>query len=253
MTRHEDRGHRGVEEKSDTRSRMSADTEAASSPVERIEILELEILGIVAAGIGGKELSPEDIYRAMNTEDRDTYDLEVTGLRKSGILQELRSSSAAQQMARVRRVPKGKIPRFRVVSQTGKAAVAQPQAALKASSLIRRELFPEETGIFVGNLGNETTERDLRGVFQRFGTVRKIITGFDKRPGSAARYAVVWLESADAAQKAIDALYGFKLDNRELVLNRFRAKSQPMRRNPSRVPAFVSRVQSHRRNFREQT
>jgi ATP-dependent DNA helicase RecG len=183
---------------------------------------------IVVAGIGGKELSPEGIYRAMNTNDRDTYDLEVTRLRKSGILQEIRSSSAAQQMARARRVPKGKVPRFRVVSQSVKAA--QPEATLKASSLIRRELFPEETGVFVGNLGNETTEHDLRSVFQRFGTVRKIITGFDKRPGSGARYAVVWLETAEAAQKAIDALYGFKVNNRELVLKRFRARSQPMRR-----------------------
>lgn len=200
---------------------------------------------IVAGGIGGKELSPEDIYRAMNTEDRDTYDLEVTGLRKSGILQEIRSSSAAQQMARSRRVPKGKVPRFRVVSQTAKTGSAQPEAALKTSSLIRRELFPEETGVFVGNLGNETSDHDLRGVFQRFGTVRKIIFG----TGSAGRYAVVWLENAEAASKAIDALYGFKINNRELVLNRFRAKSERTRRYSSRMPAFVGRTQSRHRNF----
>ena len=204
---------------------------------------------IVVAGIDGKELSPEGIYRAMNTTDRDTYDLEVTGLRKSGILQEIRSSGAAQQMARSKRIEKGKIPRFRISSQTAKAGSAQSDTALKASSLIRRELYPEETGVFVGNLGNEPTELDLRGVFQRFGTVRKIITGFDKRPGSAGRYAVIWLESAEAASKAIDALYGFRLNNRELVLNRFRAKSQPLKRPASRTSSFVRRDEPRRRNF----
>jgi ATP-dependent DNA helicase RecG len=55
---------------------------------------------IVVAGIDSKELSPQDIYRAMNTTDRDTYDFEVTGLRNSGILEEIRSGSAAQQLAR---------------------------------------------------------------------------------------------------------------------------------------------------------
>ena len=69
---------------------------------------------IVVAGMDGKELSPNDIYAAMNTEDRDTYDLEVTGLRKSEILTEIRSTAAAQQMSRSRRIPKSKIPRFRV-------------------------------------------------------------------------------------------------------------------------------------------
>jgi ATP-dependent DNA helicase RecG len=188
---------------------------------------------IVVAGIDGKELSSEGIYRAMNTNDRDTYDLEVTGLRKSRVLHEIRSGSAAQQMARSKRIPKEKVPRFRVSSQASKVGTVQAEKELKTSSFIRRELFPEETGIFVGNLSNEATEADLRGVFQRFGNVRKIITGFDKRPRSAGRYAVVWLESAAVASKAIDALYGFRLKDREIVINRFRAKSQSSSRHPS--------------------
>ncbi|MCY7359183.1 MAG: putative DNA binding domain-containing protein [Rudanella sp.] len=36
---------------------------------------------IVLLGIEGKHLSPKDIHEAMNTKDRNTYDLEVTGLR----------------------------------------------------------------------------------------------------------------------------------------------------------------------------
>jgi ATP-dependent DNA helicase RecG len=69
---------------------------------------------IVVAGMDGKELSPDNIFRAMNAEDRDTYDFEITGLRKSGVLDEIRSSPAAQQLAKNRRIAKSKIARFKV-------------------------------------------------------------------------------------------------------------------------------------------
>src|SRR5216684_1638079 len=103
----------------------------------------------------------------MNTTDRDTYDFEVTGLRNSGILEEIRSGSAAQQLARQRRVDKSVIPRFRVShSPSGKTefhTTGRPVTAV----LPRRELFPEETGIFVGDLAPPTSEAELRSIFQR--------------------------------------------------------------------------------------
>ena len=181
---------------------------------------------IVVAGIDGKELSPDDIYRAMNTEDRDTYDFEVTGLRKSNILNEIRSSTAAQQMSRNRRLPKSSIPRFRVCQpaqlKAGSPAAVNPNPASVIGP--RRELYPEETGVFISNLDPSTTDPELIAIFQRFGKVRKVIMNWDKRPGIASKYAVLWLESADQANKAIDALYGFKLKSRELQVQRFRAK-----------------------------
>lgn len=188
---------------------------------------------IVVAGINGKELSPDDIYRAMNTEDRDTYDLEVTGLRKAAILAEIRSSPAAQQLSRSQRLPKSKIPRFKVVQPSSQqpAVSAKLQPEVKAHSgrdgLIRpqRELYPEETGVFIGNLEPTTVESELKSIFQRFGTVRKINLNWDKRPGVSSRYAVLWLETAEAARAAVDTMYGFVLNGRDLQVQPFRAKS----------------------------
>jgi ATP-dependent DNA helicase RecG len=71
---------------------------------------------IVVAGIEGRELSPEDIYRAMNTRDRNTYDREVTVLRTKGLLKEIRTNPDATQIARASGRPKGSIPRFQVVT-----------------------------------------------------------------------------------------------------------------------------------------
>jgi ATP-dependent DNA helicase RecG len=180
---------------------------------------------IVVAGIDGKELSPEDVYRAMNTEDRDTYDLEVTGLRKSNLLAEIRSTAAAGQMSKQRRVPKASIPRFKV-RQPG---LTKPEAVSGKKTPVsmvgpERELYPEETGVFIGNLDPSTKEEELSAILQRFGRVRKVVMNPDKRPGIPSKYAIVWLESADQANKAIDVLYGFKLKGQELLVQRFRAK-----------------------------
>jgi ATP-dependent DNA helicase RecG len=181
---------------------------------------------IVVAGMDGKELSPEDIYRAMNTEDRDTYDLEVTGLRKFGILQAIRSSAAAQQMSKNRRVPKSKVPRFKVCQPVAPKAEVSSGLLTRAIVEPRGELYPEETGVFVGNLEPSTIEEELRSIFRRFGNVRKVISNWDKRPGVPSKNAVLWLDSADGARAAVETLYGFKLRGRDLQVQPFRAKRQ---------------------------
>src|SRR5664280_71300 len=179
---------------------------------------------IVVAGIDGKELSPDAIYRAMNTTDRDTYDFEVTGLRKSGILEEIRSGTSAQQIARQRHVDKGTIARFRVCQPSSPSAQHQQLESRSVTTLAGRELFPEETGIFVGDLPPGISESDLRPVFQRFGKVRKVILRRNTKPDNGRYYAVVWLESLAEVDRALDGLYGFKLNNTELFISRFRAK-----------------------------
>jgi ATP-dependent DNA helicase RecG len=191
---------------------------------------------IVAAGIDGKELSPKDIYRAMNTEDRDTYDLQVTGLRQANILTEIRSSVAAQHMSRQKRVPKATIPRFRVPN----APPAQQELpAIGKQSPPERELYPEETGVFIGNLDAATTKEEIRSLLQRFGGVRRVILNWDKRPGIPGKYAIVWLESSDQAEKAVDVLYGFKLKGQELLARRFRAqRTRSYARNFPRTPRW---------------
>lgn len=59
-------------------------------------------------------ISPLDIYKAMNTDDRNTYDREVTGLRKAKILVEIRKNSEASAYAKRKKISKQKGPRFRV-------------------------------------------------------------------------------------------------------------------------------------------
>lgn len=69
---------------------------------------------IVLLGMNEAEIAPEDIYRAMNTMDRDTYDREITGLRKMRLLHEIRTNEQASKIAGSTGMSKKKITRFKV-------------------------------------------------------------------------------------------------------------------------------------------
>jgi ATP-dependent DNA helicase RecG len=69
---------------------------------------------IIVLGMEGQHIAPKDIYRAMNTSDRDTYDKEVTGLRNAGVLVEIRTNVQATQYSRKKNVKKSEVPRFKV-------------------------------------------------------------------------------------------------------------------------------------------
>src|SRR5438132_770389 len=69
---------------------------------------------IVVAGMDDRQLSPDEIYKAMNTDDRDTYDREVTALRHHRVLLEIRTNQAATAYARLQKIKKRYVPRFKV-------------------------------------------------------------------------------------------------------------------------------------------
>ncbi len=54
---------------------------------------------IVSLGVTGEEISPRDIYNAMNTNNRDIYDKEVTELRKANVLVSIRTNAEAKKIA----------------------------------------------------------------------------------------------------------------------------------------------------------
>ncbi|HNI45938.1 MAG TPA: hypothetical protein PK230_14645, partial [Chitinophagales bacterium] len=70
---------------------------------------------IIIAGMNDKELSPADIYSAMNTNDRDTYDKEVTYLRNLDLLKQIRTNPQASILSKQNNISKQKIGRYKVV------------------------------------------------------------------------------------------------------------------------------------------
>jgi len=79
--------------------------------------------------------------------------------------------------------------------------------------------------IYVGNLDYQVDGEDLKGIFEEYGTVSdsKVIT--DKFSGKSKGFGFIIMDDDEQAKKAISELSGSVLENREMVVNEARAKS----------------------------
>lgn len=71
--------------------------------------------------------------------------------------------------------------------------------------------------LYVGNLSFQTTEDELRQAFGQYGTVNSAQLVMDRETGRSRGFAFV--EMADGADAAIQAMNGAQLDGRTLTVN----------------------------------
>jgi len=84
--------------------------------------------------------------------------------------------------------------------------------------------------LYVGNLASETSEADLRALFEPFGTIAEINIINDRTTG---RPAFVTMGSVTEGRAAIDGLQGKGMGGRPLVVNEARSKEdRPKRPRP---------------------
>ena len=91
--------------------------------------------------------------------------------------------------------------------------------------------------VFVGNMSFQTTETDLRALFQPFGQVGRINIVMDRETGRARGFAFVEMPNDAEAAKAIAALDGKEIGGRILKVNEARPKGErPARSNSGGRP-----------------
>ena len=73
--------------------------------------------------------------------------------------------------------------------------------------------------LYVGNLPFSSTEEDLRGVFERHGSVDSVAVITDRETGRPRGFAFVEMSEASAAADAIRALDGSDLGGRSIRVN----------------------------------
>ena len=78
--------------------------------------------------------------------------------------------------------------------------------------------------LFVGNLNFQTTETDLRALFEPFGQVTRISIPTDRETGRARGFAFIEMSNDDEARKAIAALDGKEMSGRKIAVNEARPK-----------------------------
>ena len=86
--------------------------------------------------------------------------------------------------------------------------------------------------LFVGNMSFQTTESDLRALFEPFGQITRVHIAMDRETGRARGFAFVEMANDEEAAKAIAALDGKDVGGRNLKVNEARPKTE--RSGPSR-------------------
>lgn len=80
--------------------------------------------------------------------------------------------------------------------------------------------------LFVGNMSFQTTESDLRALFEPFGQITRVHLAMDRETGRTRGFAFVEMDNDEAAAKAIAALDGKQLGGRNLKVNEARPKTE---------------------------
>ena len=90
--------------------------------------------------------------------------------------------------------------------------------------------------LFVGNISFNTTENDLEDAFAAHGTVLETSLMLDRNTGRPRGFGFVTMSTPEEAQKAIEALNGAMLDDRNLTVNLARPKEERSGGGGSRGP-----------------
>lgn len=80
--------------------------------------------------------------------------------------------------------------------------------------------------LYVGNMSFDTTETDLRSLFEPFGEISSVHIATDRATGRARGFAFVEMLDDESASKAMTALDGKVVGGRALKVNEARPKPQ---------------------------
>src|ERR1017187_10353164 len=116
-------------------------------------------------------------------------------------------SSRLQQTATLHTV-------FDCRSDLGTSSLAHPN-----SSLSNPEREIRMKNIFVGNLSFNTSEQDIRSLFEAYGTVDRVSVVTDRDTGQPRGFAFVEMSNNSEGDQAIAAINGHEVGGRALNVN----------------------------------
>jgi len=164
---------------------------------------------IVLLGMDEREISQKDIYRAMNTKDSTIYATEVTGLRKSGLLIEIRTNVEAKSLAFKKKMLKAEVPRFKV------------QFPPMNENIIEKPDQNSDRCVYVVNLDYSMSENEVKKIFEQIGRVERVDLPKDKVTGNFKGFGFVWFKSVDAAKRAIKEMDGQEIKGRSITVKKY--------------------------------
>lgn len=79
--------------------------------------------------------------------------------------------------------------------------------------------------IYVGNMNFQTSEEQLRDLFEQYGTVDEVAIINDRETGRPRGFAFITMANDEDGQRAIEELGGQEFDGRTLNVNEARPKT----------------------------
>ena len=96
--------------------------------------------------------------------------------------------------------------------------------------------------LFVGNMSFQTTEGDLRTLFEPFGQITRVHMAMDRETGRARGFAFIEMPNDEEAAKAMAGLDGKELGGRNLKVNEAVPKAKADRHAAGREALIVVRA-----------
>ena len=90
--------------------------------------------------------------------------------------------------------------------------------------------------LYVGNLSFDTSEADLRSIFEQFGTVTETHIVSDRETGRSRGFAFVTMSNAAEGRAAIGTLHGKQFGGRALTVNEARPREDRPKQSFSHKP-----------------
>ncbi len=80
--------------------------------------------------------------------------------------------------------------------------------------------------LFVGNIDWNSSEDDLQSMFSPYGEIEEVVIIKDKYTNRSKGFGFITFSDDEDADKAVAELNGYKLNNREIVVNEARPPKQ---------------------------
>ncbi len=202
------------------KSVFNAKQEAWLSLFEKVKLTKVQ-KKIVVLGMEGREISPNDIFGAIGSVNRDIYDREVTSLRKSSVLAEVRSAIEAGGVARLRKIDKKSVPRFAVWLPQGLEGPMQP-------NLLRDDnvgaSFNQERTIFLGNVPPDLSDGEIRSILGEVHIANRFISRAVRIEGQILQYVLAEYNDSQSADAIIALLNGREIHGLSLKAEKYKPR-----------------------------
>ncbi len=172
---------------------------------------------VVTLGIGGRLVSPKQIFDAVGIVDTEDYRQLIQSLKELGILVSEVPKPKAQTIARAKKIVVKNVPRFKIQI---------PKLKVSASKISKAKNSDEDKSdyakVYVSNLDYSVKENDLISFFSKYGIVSDAHIPKDYLTKQSRGFAFVEFEKKESVEKILADITPKFILNRRIYIQDYK-------------------------------